>query len=335
MKRISGKLLILTLFPVMLSACSSISYYAQGAAGHLALMSQRQPIVDLLEDNKLSKQRRDQIVQVLSIRKFAHERLNLPDNNSYTSFVELKRDAISWNVIATPKYSMAPIKSCFPLVGCVSYLVYFKQRRAIAEAKKHQSLGRDTHIVASPAYSTLGFFDDPVVSTMLKGSISSTAEVVFHELAHQKLYKKNDSAFNEAFASAVAQEGTRLWLKENYPDLLHRYNEHLTKRWQFFDLLLITSKQLSTWYAHQRQDIETEMGKQKIFTQLKTEYAKLKNSWNGDSRFDIWFNKQDLNNAKLAVIGVYYQKVPEFNQQLKDYDYDFERFYKHYASNKP
>ena len=295
-------------------------------------MSQRQPIVELLKDNRLPEQRREQIKQVLSIRKFAHERLKLPNNNSYTSFVELKRDAVSWNVIATPKYSMSPIKSCFPFVGCVSYLVYFKQQRAISEAKKHQNLGRDTHIIASPAYSTLGIFDDPVISTMLKGNISSTAEVVFHELAHQKLYKKNNSAFNEAFASAVAQEGTRLWLTENHPEMLNRYNEHLQKRWQFFDLLLSTSKELTAWYALKRPDSEAEIGKQKFFAQLKSKYEILKNDWNGDKRFDNWFNEQPLNNAKLAVIGVYYQKVPEFTQQLKAYDYDFDKFYKHYSA---
>ena len=258
------KIISVTFLLSTLSACSTVSYYVQGASGHLALMSQRQPITELLKDNKLSKQRREQIEEVLSIRKFAHQKLKLPNNNSYTSFVELKRKAISWNVIATPKYSMTPIKSCFPLVGCVSYLVYFKQQRAIAEAEKHKKLGHDTHIIASPAYSTLGIFDDPVVSTMLTGNISSTAEVVFHELAHQKLYKKNDSAFNEAFASAVAQEGTRLWLKENHPELLNRYNEHLQKRWQFFDLIINTSKELSAWYALKRPDAEAAMANRKF-----------------------------------------------------------------------
>jgi len=325
------KIISITFLLSTLSACSTVSYYVQGASGHLALMSQRQPITELLKDNKISKQRREQIEEVLSIRKFAYQKLKLPNNNSYTSFVELKRKAISWNVIATPKYSMTPIKSCFPLVGCVSYLVYFKQQRAIAEAEKHKKLGHDTHIIASPAYSTLGIFDDPVVSTMLTGNISSTAEVVFHELAHQKLYKKNDSAFNEAFASSIAQEGTRLWLKENHPELLNLYNEHLQKRWQFFDLIINTSKELTAWYALKRPDAETAIGKQKIFAQLKEKYSELKKSWNGDKRFDNWFNKQPLNNAKLAVIGVYYQKVPELRKQLKTVGYDFEKFYKHYA----
>ena len=326
------KIISVTFLLSTLSACTTVSYYVQGASGHLALMSQRQPITELLKNNNLSNQRREQIEEVLSIRKFAYQKLKLPNNNSYTSFVELKRKATSWNVIATPKFSMMPIKSCFPLVGCVSYLVYFNQQRANAEAEKHKKLGHDTHIIASPAYSTLGIFDDPVVSTMLTGKISSTAEVVFHELAHQKLYKKNDSAFNEAFASAVAQEGTRLWLKQNHPELLNHYNEHLQKRWQFFDLIINTSKELSAWYALKRPDTEAEAGKQRIFSQLKLKYATLKKSWNGDKRFDKWFNKQPLNNAKLAVIGIYYQKVPEFTQQLKAYGYDFEKFYKHYTA---
>jgi len=295
-------------------------------------MSQRKPITQLLSGDSLSKQRREQITQALNIRKFAHEKLKLPKNGSYTSFVELKRKAVTWNIVATKKYSIDPIQTCFPIGGCVSYLVYFSKERANQEANAHRKLGHDVHIIASPAYSTLGVFDDPVVSTMFNGGVSSIAEVVFHELAHQKLFRKNDTAFNEAFASAVGEEGTRLWLKQEHPEKLERYNKHVKMRWQFFNLLLTTSEELKAFYAKKLSDVEAQKGKDRIFNRLKQRYASLKKSWGGDTRFDNWFTKHPLNNAKLAVIGVYYRLVPEFSAKLKSLNYDFEKFYRYYQT---
>ncbi len=340
------RILIISLLAQLSSACSTANYYAQGAKGHLALMSQRKPVKQVLADKKVTDKRKHQIKQVLEIRQFAYDRLKLPKNNSYTSYVELERMAVSWNVIATPKYSMKPIQTCFPFVGCVSYLVYFSPKSAKKEAGRHKKLGRDTHIIESPAYSTLGVFEDPILSTMLSRSISSTAEVLFHELAHQRLYRKNNSEFNEAFASAVGQEGTRLWLKEKHPEQLERYELHLKKRWEFFNLLIDTSDELKTWYAKINKDIskhtnspehtnsEAEKGKQQIYLQLEEKYDRLKQSWGGDKRFDNWFNKSPVNNAKLSAIGVYYKLVPDFSRQLKAVNYDFDKFYKHYEKQE-
>jgi len=334
MKIISLKLLAFLFLSQLLSACSTISYFVQGASGHLTLMSKREPISQLLKSDTLSKKRREQFTEVQSIRKFAYERLKLPKNGSYTSFVELDRKAVTWNIVATKKYSINPIQTCFPISGCVSYLVYFNKARAKKEAEKHKKLGHDVHIIPSPAYSTLGIFDDPIVSTMFTGSISSTAEVVFHELGHQRLFRKNNSAFNEAFASAIGEEGTRLWLIKNHPESLQAYSDHVKKRWQFFNLLLKTSEELKKYYAVKQTDIELLKGKEQIFTRLKQRYVELKKDWGGDKRFDRWFTKHPLNNAKLAVIGVYYKLVPEFSKRLKAFNYDFEKFYQYYQLNK-
>jgi predicted aminopeptidase len=169
---------------------------------------------------------------------------------------------------------------------------------------------------------------------MFQGDMSSIAQLVFHELAHQKLYRKNDSAFNEAFASTIGEQGTQLWLKERYPNKQKAYAEYLQKKWQFFNLILATRNELGALYKMKKSTNEMKQGKQNILQQLKTKYTKLKKSWGGDKRYDAWFNKHPINNAKLAVIGVYYQKVPEFNQQLKAFHYDFETFYNYYESKK-
>jgi len=300
----------------------------------MALMSQRKPIADVLKDDTLSVKRRRQIEQVQNIRQFAVSRLKLPQNNSYTSFVELKRKAITWNIVATPKYSVSPIKTCFPILGCISYLMYFSEARAQREAEKHKILGHDTHIIDSPAYSTGGRFDDPMVSTMFRGGMNSIAQIVFHELAHQKIFKKGDSAFNEAFATAVGEQGTILWLERNHPKRAKAYLDYLTKKKQFFGLLLATRKELKTFYEIDQSDSKKEKGKQRIFASLDNKYSQLKQSWGGDKRFDGWFKKDSVNNAKLALIGIYYKKVPEFSKKLKEFNYDFEKFYQFYSLKK-
>jgi len=329
------KLLVFLFLAQFLSGCSNMSYIYQGTTGHLTLMSKRVPIYQVLRSDTLSKKRREQLTEIENIRQFAYESLKLPKNASYTSFIELgNREAITWNIVATEKYSVNPIQTCFPIAGCVSYLLYFNKKRAELEAEKHRKLGHDVHIIASPAYSTGGLYDDPVVSTMLNGGINWTAETIFHELAHQRLLRKNDSAFNEAFASAVGEEGTRLWLKKHHPKSLKNYNDHVKKRWQFFNLLLQTNEELRAFYKIKQSESIQAAGKKRIFNQLTQRYADLKKTWGGDKRFDRWFTKHPLNNAKLAGISIYFKLVPKFSKRLKEFNYDFEKFYIYYQNKK-
>jgi len=318
----------LSLFGILffLSACSTVSYYGQSVKGHLSLMSKQQPINELLTDKKVSKQRKSDLALVQEIRAYAYDRLKLPKNGSYAKFVELDRKAVTWNLVVNPKYSMTPSQWCFPIIGCISYKGYFSENKARSEAKKLMKQGYDVYVAESAAYSTLGWFNDPVVSTMLDHGIILTAETIFHELAHQQVYHKSDSDFNEAFATAVGQAGTRLWLKEKHPKSLPFYEEHLQKQQQFIQLILDTSADLKALYKIKMENSETEKGKQKILQELKTNYAKLKRSWKGDTRYDAWFDKP-VNNARLALMGVYYEKIPDFARQLQAYDYDFARFY--------
>ena len=151
----------------------------------------------------------------------------------------------------------------------------------------------------------------------------------------QKLFRKNDSAFNEAFASTIGEQGTRLWLKQEHPQKVNLYKSYIKKRWQFFNLLISTRQELEDIYKTKKTNIGRKEGKRQTFKNLKRKYARLKKSWGGDKRFDNWFKSSPVNNAKLAVIGVYYQKVPEFTQKLKSLNYDFEKFYTFYsAKNK-
>ena len=318
----------LTLFGLLvsISACSTLGYYAQSAKGHLKLIQQQKPIAQWLSDPNVSPQRKKSLALVQEIRQFAHQRLKLPNNASYTQFAELHRKAVTWNLVVTPKYSISPAQWCFPLIGCISYKGYFSKARAFAEAAKFSALPYDIYVAPSTAYSTLGWFSDPVVSPMLDQGIIITAETIFHELAHQQVYHKSDSDFNEAFATAVGQAGTRLWLAEKHPENLAAYNQYLRKQGQFIQLLLNTITDLDKFYRSEHTAQQYAQGKQQRIQKLKQNYQQLKQTWQGDSRYDSFFDKP-INNARLVLTGIYYQYVPNFAKQLQQHKYDFSAFY--------
>jgi predicted aminopeptidase len=303
-----------------------MGYYAQSAKGHLELIKQQKPITQWLNDPKVSPQRKKTLILVQEIRQFAHERLKLPNNASYTQFAQLQRKAVTWNLVITPKYSILPAQWCFPLIGCISYKGYFSKTRALKEAAKFAKRPYDIYIAPSSAYSTLGWFHDPVVSPMLDQGIVITAETIFHELAHQQVYHKSDSNFNEAFATAVGQAGTRLWLAEKHPRNLTAYNNYLHKQGQFIQLLLNTIHDLDTFYRSKQSPQNYAIGKQQRLQQLKQGYQVLKRSWQSDSRYDSFFDKP-INNARLVLTGIYYQYVPNFAKKLQQHHFNFEVFY--------
>lgn len=322
---------------MLLSACTQLSYYSQSIHGHYQLVSQRQSIDALLATSEASENnsslpahRQAQLKQLVKIREFAYKDLHLPDNGSYRQYVELDRAAVTWNVIATPAYSMQPKQWCFPVVGCLSYKGYFSQSAAIQEATLLEKQGYDVYVSESTAYSTLGWFKDPVVSTMLDHGILLAAETLFHELAHQRLYMPNDTAFNEAFATAVAQEGVKRWLQTHSPEQLNNYVVFLQKKRDFILLLSNTANRLARVYQQDVSDQEKLQAKQTELLLLEEKYRELKQQWQGDGRYDAWFDKP-VNNARLALVGVYYDKVDRFVTLLNEQSGDFDGLYQNAA----
>lgn len=327
-KWING-LMLLVLSAITLTSCvgcSGLGYYGQAVGGHLSLMNQREPIDQLLKDGNLSSRRQQQLEQAVQIRDFASRELALPDNGSYREFVELGRKAVVWNVVATPEFSLTPEEWCFPFAGCVRYRGYYSQQDAKDFAASLDDQNYDIYVSGSGAYSTLGWFDDPLLSTMVDRGKLRMAEVIFHELAHQQLYVKNDSTFNEAFASTVGEYGVRKWASTYAPEGLEKYDKALARKADFIALLNKTSKKLKALYATDQSAILMRQSKQEIFNTMRLDYAMLKQSWNGYTGYDRWFARP-LNNARLASIATYRDRVPDFARWLKQCGSDFPRFY--------
>ena len=311
---------------LLLCGCDTLKYYSQGIQGHFKLVSQIQPIDEVVQQQNTLATTRKLLEKATLARSFAVSHLKLPDNESYKGYADLKRKRVTWNVIATKPLSMEPYQSCFPVTGCLSYRGYFSETGAKQFAHKLQDEGYETFIGGSTAYSTLGWFDDPIVSPMLANGEAWLIETLFHELAHQQLYIKDDSDFNEAFATTVGQNGVREWLKETRPDGLPKYNDHLHRYNDFLKLLGATAEQLKTLYESDVDDASKLVTKQQIIDQLRQNYVLFKQQYNGYTGFDKWF-KKPINNPRLAMVSVYHELVPDFERWLQACKRDYSRFY--------
>lgn len=309
-------------------SCSSIDYYWQAINGHAEILNSEQPIEQLLEKPELNPELKLQLQEIQRARDFATVELGLPDNDSYRNYADISRDYVIWNVIATEEFSVSPQQWCFLFAGCVSYRGYFNKAEAESFAENLRKQGMDVYVAGARAYSTLGWFDDPLLSTMLYRDEALRVGVLFHELAHQQLYVQDDTAFNEAFATVVAQEGVRRWFLFNGETSAYElYLESEQHRVEFNALLKHARENLQQLYreAHKPEVMRKE--KQAIFRQMKQDYIKLKQSWHNDNRYDAWM-AQPLNNAHLALVATYHELVPALKVYLRDADGDLPTFYK-------
>ena len=300
-----------------LGGCAEIGYYAQAVHGEMAVLGSARPIGQVIDDPQTGDKLRGRLQKVRQIRAFAVSELSLPDNGSYQSYTDLKRRYVLWNVVATPELSLKAKQWCFPVAGCVSYRGYYSEADADAFAEGLRREGDDVMVGGVPAYSTLGWFNDPVLSSFVYDSDAELARMIFHELAHQTVYAKGDSQFNEAFATSVEEAGLALWLEKNGDDSLRKLYAGREKReTDFLALLLNTRKKLEADYAGGATDDGKRARKAQIFSELREEYQGVKASWGGYAGYDAWFARP-LNNANLALLATYHDYVPAFRALLQ------------------
>ncbi|WP_137817602.1 aminopeptidase [Pseudomonas sp. 2FG] len=308
-----------------LSGCSSAGYYTQLLGGQLELLQRREPVAELLADPARDPALRQRLVLAQAARAFASAELGLPDNRSYRLYADLARPFVLWNLFATPEFSLAPQTQCFPIAGCVAYRGFYEQNRARGAAALLQQQGLDTYVAGVEAYSTLGWFDDPLLNTMLRWDDQRLAAVIFHELAHQQFYLPGDTAFNESYASFVEAEGLRQWRAARGLPVPADNRER--QREQFTALVLASRARLETLYASGQSEAALRHGKAVEFERLRAEYRQLRaREWAGMGRYDAWIDSP-LNNAKLLPFGLYDQWVPAFAQLFRQVNGDWPAFY--------
>jgi len=310
-----------------LAACAAPSYYAQAISGHRELMRQRKDIAEILDSGSASPELAQRLELAVEIRAFAVAQLHLPDTGSFTQFVETGREAVTWNVVAAPEFSLTPKRWCFLVSGCVPYRGYFKLQDAERFAARLAADGFDTAVSPVVAYSTLGWFDDPLLDTMFRYGDEQLAAVIFHEMAHQELYVSGDALFNESYASFVEETGLRLWLEKSgrenrLPDWLKLQHAGA----QFNELLQETRAQLSAIYASGQPEENLREAKLAAFETLRTDYRSLvAEQWDGHSYFAALFARE-LNNASLALVNSYRGGSCAFAALYREAGRDMARF---------
>jgi len=310
-----------------IAGCSSLGYYAQAARGQFQLLSHREPIEEVIEKPDTSEALKKTLGLVLEIREYASSQLALPDNASYRSYVDIKRPYVVWNLFAAPEFSIEPKRWCFPFVGCLSYKGYFDEAKARAAGSRLAADGYDVYVGGIAAYSTLGHFDDPFLSSMLRLDEAVTAGIVFHELAHQRVYIRDDTELNEAFASLVEEEGVQRWLGERRgPEALAAWRVRREREQAFATIVDESRTRLGALYASALPEEEMRSRKATELDALRARYAELKASWGGYAGYDAWFDS-GLNNARIASVATYQRLVPALRVMLADAGDDLPRFY--------
>ncbi|MCC6196371.1 MAG: aminopeptidase [Burkholderiales bacterium] len=317
----------------LLAGCGAMEtadYYFQGASGQLDILAKSRPIAEVIGDSPddALKQR---LRKVQEIRAFASRELSLPDNASYTRYADLGRPFVVWNVFATPELSLEPRQWCFPIAGCVSYRGYFNEKDARDEAARLAAAGQDVWVSGVPAYSTLGYFDDPVLSTFVRWPEVEVARMVFHELAHQVVYVKDDTQFNESFAAAVEDVGVRRWLElQGNAQLDAQFERNERLRAVFRDLVRDTRAHLAEVYASDMSDAGKRERKRQAFADMRASYERAKAGEPGLAGYDRWFAgiaNAGPNNASVASMGLYTGQIPAFKALLAAEDGHLDRFY--------
>ena len=310
-----------------LTGCQTIQYYSQAINGQHRILNSRQPISEVTTDPNASAELRQRLTFIMDVRAFAEDELQLPVANHYLTYVDLKRPYVAWNVVATPEFSMVPKMWCYPFVGCAAYRGYFAKADAEQYADLLKEQGYDVHVGGVTAYSTLGWFDDPVLSTFIHRSKSSAAALLFHEVAHQVLYTPGDTTFNESFATFVEQEGLRRWQKSSGDSAI--YNEYLVnfrRQQQFVSLVQAHRYELETLYQMNLAPQQKRAQKASIFSELRDEFNQLKTVQTDLAVYDQWIN-QPLNNAKISGVVAYHDFVPAFSVILAENNGELTRFY--------
>jgi len=316
----------------LLAGCSNLGYYAQAIGGHLDVMRAAQPIDDLLRDPAGDPVLTKKLEDVQVIREFASRELGLPDNNSYRSYADVGRPYVVWNVFAAPEYSLEPKRWCLLMVGCVNYRGYYDRQDAERLAAELRQEGYDTFVGGVRAYSTLGYFDDPVLNTFLRLGRPEVARTVFHELAHQLIFVPGDSLFNESFATAVENEGMRRWLAGHAaPEQRAAFEVQRERKAAFVGLMSHYRKKFRSLYETARPAERQYGAKAELLDALRRDYAELKASWGGYAGYDNFFGA-DLNNAKLASLSLYAELVPAFEILIEQENFDLPRFYHRVAA---
>lgn len=325
--RLPLRCLALLALPWLLGSCQTLGFYGQAIGGQAEILRKSKPIPPMLADPATDPALRRQLQSVQEIRAFASDHLTLPGDESYGRYADLGREHVTWVLYAAPEFSLEPKTWWYPTLGRLDYRGFFREEDTEELAAKLRAEGLDVQTGGVDAYSTLGWFHDPVLNTFVHAADVDLAELIFHELTHRKLFRNGDTMFNESLATAVAEVGVRRWLKhEGRLADLKKYEARLIRRAEFYDRIDFTRAELEKLYASGAPPDRMRKKKAALFADLRDRFRELRRKWGGRG-LEGWLTR-DINNADLVSLATYQEQVPAFHRLLEECGADLESFFK-------
>ncbi|MDP2602683.1 MAG: aminopeptidase [Deltaproteobacteria bacterium] len=311
-----GKLVLITVLAgfgaSILSACSPF-YVLRAAYEEGKILWRREPIAQFLEKSEVNQETQEKLKLVLAVREYARDVLKMNVGGSYTSYSYVDRPDLTYILTAAPKTELKPYTWWFLIVGRVPYKGYFSKADAEAAAADLQFEGYDTNIRPSAAFSTLGWFDDPLLSHLLRYDKVTLSEVVFHELFHNTLYVKGAGAFNESVANFVGGRAAIDFFRDRFGENSTEHQKAI-QAWQeeleFSDFMEKLGESLSKLYGKEISLEEKLRLREHIFESGKKEWEERIAARPGH-RFR-GFAKQPLNNAVMIHYLLYLKNLELF-----------------------
>ena len=310
-----------------LSSCQTLHFYGQAVSGQFEILAKSRSNQKVIADPASTPRLRRQLVSVEEIRRFASEQLALPGDKSYGKYADLGRQHVVWVLYAAPEFSLEPKTWFYPAIGEMDYRGYFHEADTTALAGELRKEGYDVYIGGVDAYSTLGWFHDPILNTFVDYPDIDLAETIFHELTHRKVFHRGDTVFNESLANVVAEEGVKRWLKfHGRITDLRKYEGRLVRRREFYQEIEIARSRLKALYASGETASVMRTRKAAILEKLRDQFRELRRRWGGHG-LESWL-EEDLNNGHIVSLDLYFQQMPEFQKLLVDANGDLNLFYK-------
>ena len=296
----------------LLTGCN-IGYIARGAYEGARILWNRKPISVVIANPELAPEIRARLKTVLAVRDFARDQLGLKVGGAYSTVSPVDKGAIVYVVMAAPRDSLEPYEWWFPVVGAVPYRGYFNESEARALASEMESKGYDSMVRPAVAFSSLGFFDDPLLSNLLRLDKVELAGVVTHELFHRTYFLPGNVTFDESAANYVGTRGAVEFFKQtegdSAPDTIAARGVFESDL-KFARFLLQAEARLLRIYRSDLPSDQKLKRREVAFEEIKTDYAKLKPTLSGLERFDL--DKEPLNNAVLINYLIYFHDLDNF-----------------------
>ncbi|MES2923657.1 MAG: aminopeptidase [Verrucomicrobiota bacterium] len=312
---------------LLLPSCQTFRFYGQAIGGQTEILRKSRPNPQVIGDPATSPGLRQQLVAVEKIRRFASDHLSLPGDESYGKYADLGRKHVVWVLYAAPEFSLKPKTWHYPAVGEMDYRGYFREQDSVDLARQLRTDGHDVFIGGVDAYSTLGWFHDPVLNTFVDYPDIDLAETIFHELTHRKVFHRGDTVFNESLANTVAEEGVKRWLRhEGRLADLRKYQGRLVKRREFYHEIDRSRCSLEALYASGQPAPVMRQKKAGILAKLRDQFRELRRRWGGHG-LESWLH-EDINNGHIVSLNLYADKMPAFEKLLAECGGNLDLFYK-------